>query len=385
MRILIPFPYVRAGGGGIVNFILHFSREAVKQGHDVTVLSTLEPGEKAREDKDSVHYIRIPMAKSTFLRRLRDYPRFARLARAQDLGTFDVVLGVSSAALAGIGMPLAYRSASGPIAWELAMWERLWKEGLAKANPLKKIAIRLDFALQKRMEAKCVSNAKALLCQSRAIANGFRDEYATEAPAHIPCTGVDTAQFSPGKSTLKKKLGVDGPLLLFAGGFSVPKGGSVLERALPVIFAKHPDAKLAIIGQESYKMLDDEKRVLHLGPVPHDELPAYYNAADVFVYPTVYNEGFPNVILEAMASGTPIVTTNIPGINEYLKNGVSALIVPQYDVHAFAAAVNRILDDKKLAESLAKHARTASMQFDWKTVTKGMLQFLEKVIAGTRK
>jgi|GEM_PF-6082296 len=383
MHLVIPFPHVREGGGGIITFIRQFSREAAKQGHQVTVLSTLEQGEKSDELREGVRFIRIPMTRSRILRRIRDYPRFARRAQERIAGLApDVVLGISYAALAGIGQKMAYRSASGPVAWEFAMWRRLWSEGYVHTNPLKKALISLDFKIQERLERRCVNAATALLCQSGAIAEGFKEAYGANIPAHIPCTGVDTHVFSPRKSALKGKLGVSGPLLLFAGGFSAPKGAPILERALPVVFDKYPGAKLAILGKESYALKlppQYASRVLHLGQVPHAEIQEYYNAADVFVYPTVFNEGFPNVLLEAMASGTPIVTAQIPGIDEYLHNNLSALVVEQYNPDAFAAAVSRLLGDAKLRLTLARNARQASLRFDWKRVTAGILSFLKEL------
>jgi glycosyltransferase involved in cell wall biosynthesis len=392
MDILIPFPYAREGGGGIANFISNFSRHAAKLGHRVTVVTTRTAGEKSEERKNGVKFIRIVMPRARILRRLRDYTRFGRrvqaMLRSGTLAKPDVILGVSYAATAGIGGPLAYRSAGGPVHWEFQMWKRLWHDGLAHAGIAKRLAVQIDFALQERLERTCVRAAKALLCQSDAIADGFRKAYAPSAPVHMPCTGVDTKQFAPRSSSLKKKLGINGPMLLFVGGFSAPKGGPVLERSLPALFNEHPDARLVIAGPESYTMRlasPYAEKVMHLGHQAHDSLPAVYNAADVFVFPSVFNEGFPNAVLEAMSSGTPIVTTKMPGVEEYLKNGESALIVEPYDAGALANAVSRLLHDRKLASRLGKNARKASLRFDWKRVTAEMCVFLARVFRPARR
>lgn len=152
----------------------------------------------------------------------------------------------------------------------------------------------------------------------------------------------------------------------------------MLERALPLIFRKHPDAKLVIVGEQQFKMkLAPEfvSRVLMLDKVPHHDLPLYYRTADVFVFPTVVNEGFPNAVLEAMACGLPIVMTRIPGVEEYLGTA-GAYIVPKYDVEGFAAGVNRVLSSADVRKKLGQHALKQSRQFTWPTVTKGMLEFI---------
>ena len=381
MHILIPFPYVREGGGGIVNFVQHFSTHAATLGHTITIVSTLRPGEQIHGKKGRITTVRYPMRESRILRRVRDYSRFGKLVREKlasgEIQKPDLVLGVSYAALAGIGNPLVFRSASGPIQWELQMWETLWK-GWIQSVWWKRILIRIDFWFQKRLEARCVKAAKGLLCQSDAIVDGFREVYGVKVPAHTPCTGVDTKIFAPRKNTaLRKKLGLTGPVLLFAGGFSIVKGGPVFERALPKIFDKHPDAKLVIVGSESYAMkLDEcyEKNIIHAGLVPHDDVNKYFNAADVFVFPTVFNEGFPNVVLEAMASGLPIVMSELPGIEEYLRNGKDAIIVPQFNPDAFATAVNLLLADNKLQKALGANARKAAETYDWNKVVAHLRQ-----------
>ena len=385
MNILIPFPYVREGGGGIANFIRNFSKQAAALGHAVTIVTSLHPGEKPEERLDGVTYRRLAFAHKRFFRRIRDYPAFSKLVQAElKKGTLphDVMLGVSYAALAGVGKNLVYRSAGGPVHWEMTMWQRLWREGYASTNFLKRLAIRTDFKLQERMERTAVKAAKALLCQSKDIAKGFKETYGTSVPVNIPCTGVDTKEFAPRKSALKDELGIKGPLILLTGGCSIVKGAPILERAIPFILTLHPDVTIAIAGSQLYDLQlapEHQERVRLLGHIDHKHLPTYYNAADIFLFPSVFNEGFPNAVLEAMASGCAIVTTRLPGIEEYLAEDVSAEIVETYDPHGLAQGVIRLLESPKLRATLGKNARKASLTFDWKTVAPDICAFIERV------
>jgi glycosyltransferase involved in cell wall biosynthesis len=148
------------------------------------------------------------------------------------------------------------------------------------------------------------------------------------------------------------------------------------------VFDAHPDATLVIVGNESYTMRLDEKytkNVLHLGHVPHDDVHNYFNIADIFVFPTIFNEGFPNVALEAMASGLPIIISKLPGIEEYVEHGTSGLVIPQFDADSFAAAIHRMLTDVALRKRLSANARKAALTRDWKEVVPHMIAFMQSL------
>lgn len=377
MHIVIPFPAIREGGGGIASFIRQFAHTAAQEGHQVTLISSREGAEPAESVNDGVKTVHITVPPMRFLRRIRYYGSFNRkvnaLLKSGKLGEIKVVLGVSNAAGAGKGFPLVFRSASGPVAWELDMWRQIWNVW-DSASLVKRVGVTFDFWLQSWFERGMVQSANALLCQSKEIVDGFKHEYQVELPSHVPCTGVDTKLFHPAKALPPQKN------ILFVSGLSVSKGKRVLEQALPVIFSAHPDAKLTIIAKEWTGMElreQDKKRVKFIKDMPHGQLPKEYRKASVFVFPSVCNEGFPNVLLEAMASGLPIVTTRVAGINEYL-DGKSASIVPKFDAQAFAFAVNKLLDSKTLRKSTGANARRKSARCAWSVVTKGILRFLEE-------
>ena len=386
MRILIPYPYYHEDSGGVPNVIANFSREAARMGHRVTIVTTRRADEPGQQLIDGVSIVRFPFRHALMFRRLRDYPRFGRLVRAAlasgRLERPDVIYGISFGADAGIGGPLAYRSAAGPVRWEWDMWQELWRRGWCHANPLKRLAMRVDFLLQARLEARCTRSARCLVCHSKDIADGFRKEYGIAAPVHTPCTGVDVKRFLPGrKAAAKRELGITGPVLFFSGGFSIQKGAKVVEESLPFIVRRHPDVCVIIAGKPTHIMdlpADLAAHVRYLGHVRHALLPRHYAAADVFIFPTVQNEGFPNSVLEAMASGLPVVISRIPGIEEYIQHGRNGIVVPKYDAEAFAQAVCGLLDDKKRRASLGAAARQTSLDFAWPKVVRDILSFLSQ-------
>ena len=103
-------------------------------------------------------------------------------------------------------------------------------------------------------------------------------------------------------------------------------------------------------------------RVLFPGYVPAVELPAWYRAAEVFLYPSLY-EGFGLPPLEAMACGTPVITSNTSSLPEVV--GDAALLVDPYDVEAIAEALARLLEDKELRQRLREAGLARARLFSW--------------------
>jgi glycosyltransferase involved in cell wall biosynthesis len=119
------------------------------------------------------------------------------------------------------------------------------------------------------------------------------------------------------------------------------------------------------------------------GHLPATSLAREYAEADVFVFPTYYpGEGFPTVIAEAMGAGLPIVTTRMRGITDHLRDGINALFVPARDPDAIAGAVERLLEDEQLRESMATANLEAVKAFAPERVAREYLEALHLVLRG---
>ena len=105
-------------------------------------------------------------------------------------------------------------------------------------------------------------------------------------------------------------------------------------------------------------------KVLFLGFVPHDELPIYYNMADVYVLPSLYEE-WSNTIMEAMACGTPVVATDVGGNSYLIKNMETGLLIPPRNPKILAEALSAILDNKELAIKLAENAMREIRKYEF--------------------
>ena len=134
--------------------------------------------------------------------------------------------------------------------------------------------------------------------------------------------------------------------LLFVGRLEERKGGEV---ALAVLDELPAQATLTVAGAA---LVAAGPKVRVLGPVAHADLPLAYAAADVVIAPSLVEEPFGLVALEAMGLGRPVIATARGGAAEYLRDGVNALVVEPGDPGAVAAAVRRLADDPQLRARL---------------------------------
>jgi glycosyltransferase involved in cell wall biosynthesis len=203
--------------------------------------------------------------------------------------------------------------------------------------------------------------------------------------------GIDSQLFHPGprdaaRARLAKELDFQAPVVLFIGNLLPVKGLDVLIES----FARPPlqgvDFTCLLIGQGPLRSrLEDQitrrglqGRVKLLGPRPHDQLPDWYRAADLFVLPS-YSEGVPVVLLEAIACGTPFVASRVGGIPEIAHLGASRL-VPAGDAAALAEAIGAGLADglgptSEPREAVRSHADAVSE----------MVELFEQVLAPRRQ
>jgi len=122
--------------------------------------------------------------------------------------------------------------------------------------------------------------------------------------------------------------------------------------------------------------LDLEDDVIFLGRVESELLPVLYNGARLFVYPSIY-EGFGLPVLEAMACGAPVITSNTSSLPEVA--GDAAILVDPYDVTQIAAAMEQMLTDKNQRDTLRQRGLARSAQFTWKATARKTLKVYEDI------
>ena len=157
--------------------------------------------------------------------------------------------------------------------------------------------------------------------------------------------------------------------ILFVGQWIPRKGCAYLVRAFDRLARARPDLELRCIGTladantvRGAFAADVRDRVLVVPQVPHDELVEHYREADVFVFPSLI-DGFGLALLEAMATGLPIVTTPSGWAQDALAEGRSALFVPKRDPEALVRAVERLIGDPALRAALGRGAQAAARAY----------------------
>lgn len=228
--------------------------------------------------------------------------------------------------------------------------------------------------------------AAAVTACSDDLAERSRALGASPRPRVIPY-GVDADAFQPKRETvarLRDRLGLatGQPMVLAVGRLVHKKGFQILVDAMPRLVASHPDLKLVIAGRGDLatelaaraEAAGARENLVLVGDVSRDELPAYYAAATVTAVPSIHDDagnvdGLPNVILEALASGSPIVASAVAGIRQAVRHGKEALLVPERDPKALGEAILKLLDSRESRESLGRNARQrAQSAFSWSRV-----------------
>lgn len=231
-------------------------------------------------------------------------------------------------------------------------------------------------------------------------------------PAHIVVdqSGVNTEgltveRLQDDRQRTRVKLGLkdNDVLFMFAGAVRPEKGVVQLAQAFAKLADEHPNAHLAIAGGsrlwgDSHGALDDTEAKVRslltpalsrgqatlLGIVAPTELPSYYAAADIFVLPSMFQETFGLVILEAFAAGIPVIGSRSGGIPELVKEGQTGLIVEQGDVEQLAGAMARMLLDKDLRERMGAAGRKLALSMSWdKTVDR--LETIYRDVLGSHR
>ena len=235
---------------------------------------------------------------------------------------------------------------------DIYLAERHWALALAAAGTFRTAAI----------VTACSSDLRW-----RAVLLGARP-----ARSRVIPYGVDVQQFRPdptARAAVRAELGLaEGvPLVVGLGRLVAKKGFGVLLDAWPLVLRTHPEAMLAIGGYgdlrealaQQVARLGLTQRVCFPGQLERTRAANYVAAADLFALPIVRDgvDGLPNVLLEAMGAGRPIVASRVAGVPDVLDDGIHGLLVPERDPLALAAAIGRLLDDLGLAARLGAAAR----------------------------
>jgi glycosyltransferase involved in cell wall biosynthesis len=207
--------------------------------------------------------------------------------------------------------------------------------------------------------------------------------------------GVDVNKFKPAvdRRKVKEELGFnpDDLAILSVGRLYARKGLFTLIESMPAVVKHFPNAKFIISGKgqsdEMRKLiahadkLGVKNNIIFTGYYPDRKLPKLYQAADVFAFSTFY-EHHPFAVLEALATGLPVVTTTVGGIPETITSGKNGFLVEPFNPRLFGEKILYLLEHPEEATEMGAWARkTVLERFDWRIVVKDAMKVYDEALS----
>jgi len=365
--------------GGAATIIYNLGRELEKRGHSLTYVF--------REDLFGNERVPIRFHDLTFSRRLA---RFI----ARDPGKFSVVnlhapsglfYGLRRRWLGSQGFPpyvmtlhgleerrvhVQSREVKKGRAWNFRLRNRLWHRFYT--FPLFRWSIR---------------TANGAHTYSRDVWNILQLNYNLDSSraAYIP-NGVEPRFFSP-----RRYESAGPPRLLYAGTWLDQRGIFYLRDALERLSARIPGLTMTFAGcacpPEAIQEFFGSKlasTIVVQPVVPSDRMQELFASHDIFLFPSLV-EGLPSVLLEAMASGMPVITAETCGMPDVVEDGFNGLLVPPADSPAIEEAVQRLAASSELRQSLGQAAQRTMARYTWERSALMLEKLFRRVIAGEGK
>ncbi len=371
MRIAQVSPYDFAHSGGVQRHISTLSRELQARGHKVSILAPCTRDEPAVDIGDvelrtfgrsvpvptagSIARISFSVWHEWRLKTMLENEKFDIVHIHEPLMPMFALTASRFSPSTTIGTFHAYNEGKGR---GYIIWKKILNRG----------AIRLNGRIAVSEPAKQFANRY------------FKGDYTV-----IP-NGLDVDRFSkpaPKPSILKD----DAMNMLFVGRVNEPrKGLRYALGAYSLLKWQYPKLRLIVVGagvpdRESYRIMGERSLddVMFVGPVSDEELPGYYQNADIFLAPNTGKESFGFVIIEAMSASTPIVASDIPGFASVMTDGKEGLLVPPKAEAAMAEAIKRLIENPGLRAQLGIGGRATVNQYRWAHVADSVLNYYNEV------
>ena len=233
----------------------------------------------------------------------------------------------------------------------------------------------------------CTANSLDLIKNLKSLSPAAKLQY---IPVGVDEKFFNETRFDP---QLKLDLTITGLFLLAVGRFAEKKGFKYLIDAMPEVLNIFPKTKLVLVGygpeeanlRARTKQLGLENCILFVGGKSRLELRRYYATADIFIGPSIVakggdTEGQPAAFIEAMASKTAIIASDVGGIRDMVENGKTGLLIPQKDSGKIAEAISRLCHDAGLKSQLEQNGRQRVMEkFRWEAIARQYLGIYERV------
>ena len=368
MKIALVSPYDWAHIGGVNNHILSLSNQFVQRGHRTTILApSSKPAEEVEGDNLVLIGQPVPLPLSgSWARVSLSFHRNRQIKRLLDDEEFDVV---------HMHEPLF------PVPPVAALrFSKALNVGTFHAYARRSRGYRGFRPLLKRWYGNLHGKIAVSKPAAELVARYYPGEFKI-----IP-NGIDLAHFSADAPPFERFM--DGKLnILFVGRMEMRKGLRFLLAAFARLKWEYPQLRLIVVGPgrldaASERILGERyvEDVEVIGGVPYDDLPRYYRTADIFCSPATGGESFGIVLLEAMAAGTPVLASNIPGYAGVVDNGETGLLFEPKDEVSLANAIVSLMQQPELRARMAAKGRVHVQRFSWDRVASEVLSYYDQLL-----
>jgi len=361
--------------GGVENYVYYLSRELVNSGNQVKVVCANEPDIESKQRVEGIEVERLP-----YMGKIANTNITTGLPGALSDGDYDIIHTHIPTPWSADWSAFYSNSKKKPLV--VTYHNDIIGQGLASLVAHIYNSVGLNYVL--KTAAKIIITQPGYLQSSSHLAK-YRDKIEV-----IP-NGVDVEKFQP-----KQASGNEDKSTIFflsvLDEFHKYKGLDYLLEALKIVKNKVPDVKLIVGGkgvlldhyQEMAASLGLKDNVEFAGFIPDEEIADYYSQASVFVLPSISSlqEGFGIVALEALACQTPVVTTDIVGVAQDLKQIKGGIVIPPRDTHKLADAITQILSDAEMQKEMGQRGRKlVEEKYTWKGVASSMEKVYKEILA----
>ncbi len=372
MKIALVSPYDFAYPGGVVLHISCLEHQFTRMGHDVKIIA---PASKAVDDFGD-RFIPIgsprPVPSSGSIARLTlSFFLASKIRKVLNRENFDVI-HLHEPLMPMLCTDVLLLSPTANIGTFHATHGR---PGYNFLKPFGKFLLK-----------KCYRKLHGKIAVSKP-AMDFAHEHFPGYYNIIP-NGVDLEHFSPDVPPIEQ-FGDGKTNLLFVGRLEKRKGLNYLLEAFVRVQQEIPNSRLIIVGPGTRLRRRYErevartglKDVVFTGYVSYDDLPRYYQTADIFCAPAIGAESFGIILLEAMAMSKPIVASNIDGYASVIADGVDGQLVPPRDAEALARTLISTVKDGALCQEMAARGRAKALEHSWERIARSVLDYYQRVLS----
>ncbi len=368
MKVAIVNSYFPPWRGGAETYAYNLSKALVARGHDVTVVCGSDPLPPGISEAECFLVKRLRI-----LRRIYGTPILLGLYRT--LCQADVDIFHANFPSPYIAFTVAAVSLRKRIPAVLT-WHNDLPPVTSGARFLIEAHDRLVLPSYIRSYRKIIATSTSYMKRSRLLKR-YRNMVSV-----VP-NGIDTARFHPRTdgTQIRNRLGLGGRFtVLFVGALTKwhrYKGLEALFEAFGIALRRNENMELVVVGdgelREFYRSLAQrlklERHVIFAGDVPDALLPQYYAASDVLALPSKdMSEGFGLTLLEANATGKPVIASDVGGVSSVVRNGYNGILVRPHDTMALAQGMEALREDMARTHQMGRNGRKWAKRHDWSHV-----------------